>query len=76
MGSYMHAKYLHDQHIPVKGMICLEMVGYYSSAENSQDYPVGIMEWFYGDKADYITAVHKWNNGSFADTPTRILKTE
>ncbi|HNP23467.1 MAG TPA: M28 family peptidase [Panacibacter sp.] len=76
MGSYMHAKYLHDQHIPVKGMICLEMVGYYSSAENSQDYPVGIMEWFYGDKADYITAVHKWNNGSFADTLTRILKTE
>lgn len=74
MGSYMHAKYLHDQHIHVKGMICLEMLGYYSSAENSQDYPVGIMEWFYGDKADYVTSVHKWNNGSFADTLTTILK--
>ena len=29
MGSYIHAKYLSDNKISVKGMICLEMIGYF-----------------------------------------------
>ncbi|MEP7318908.1 MAG: M28 family peptidase [Panacibacter sp.] len=76
MGSYIHAKYLHDNNIEVKGMICLEMLGYYSNLENSQHYPVGIMKWFYGDTANYITLIQKFSNGEFGNTLTQILKQE
>lgn len=66
MGSYVHAKSLHDANVPVKGMISLEMIGYFSDAEGSQDYPLGFLKWFYGSKGNYITIVQKSLPGSFA----------
>jgi hypothetical protein len=65
MGSYIHAKYLHDHNIPVKGMISLEMIGYYSEKEHSQSFPLGVFHWFYGHKGDYILLVQKFGNGRF-----------
>lgn len=67
MGSYIHAKSLFDGNIPVIGMICLEMIGYYSDAENSQSYPLPFLNLFYGNKGDYILIVQKWWNGDFGD---------
>ena len=29
MGSYVHAKSIHERGAPVRGMICLEMIGYF-----------------------------------------------
>jgi len=66
MGSYIHAKSLHDAHVSIKGMISLEMIGYYSENENSQDYPIGFMKWIYGNKGNYITIVQKSFCGAFA----------
>ncbi|MBE0393640.1 hypothetical protein BJQ96_03511 [Flavobacterium sp. PL0002] len=65
MGSAVHAKSLYDHKIPVKGMICLETIGYFSEKENSQSYPIAALKWIYGDKGDYITLVQKFNNGGF-----------
>jgi hypothetical protein len=65
MGSYVHAKSLSENNVPVKGMICLEMIGYYSKATNSQRYPLFFLRWFYGNKGDYITVVQKYRKGSF-----------
>ncbi len=39
MGSYIHAKSLFDSKTPVIGMICLDMIGYFSDEEGSQSYP-------------------------------------
>ena len=66
MGSYIHAKSLHDSNTAVKGMISLEMIGYYSDKENSQSYPVGMMKWVYGDKGNFITVVQNLFCGEFA----------
>lgn len=66
MGSYIHAKSLYDSNISVKGMVSIEMIGYYSDAENSQNYPVGFMKWIYGKKGNYITIVQKSFCGKFA----------
>jgi len=66
MGSYIHAKSLHDTKIPVKGMVSLEMIGYFSNEENSQDYPLGFLKWFYGSKGNYITIVQKSIQGDFS----------
>ncbi len=66
MGSYVHARSLHDAKIPVKGMVSLEMIGYYSNEENSQVYPLGFLKWFYGNKGNYITIVQKSIEGDFS----------
>lgn len=63
MGSAVHAKMLSEQHIPVKEMICLEMIGYYSDRRGSQHYPAGLMKLFYPSRADYIAVVGKNGQG-------------
>jgi len=74
MGSYIHAKNLYDDKIDVKGMICLEMIGYYSDNPKSQTYPLGILSWFYGSKGDYIMVIRKWGDGEFAKKTTQLMK--
>lgn len=74
MGSYIHAKYLNDHKIPVKGMISLEMIGYYDDKPKSQHYPLGFLKWFYGNKGNYITIVQKWGNGKFGNTFKELMK--
>lgn len=76
MGSYIHAKSLFDGKILVKGMICLEMIGYFSESPNTQSYPVFFLKWFYGNKGDYITIVQKYRNGSFGKYVSRSMKKE
>lgn len=57
MGSYIHAQSLHKQGISVRGMLCLEMIGYYTSLPNSQKYPLGVMGAFYPSEGDFIAVV-------------------
>ena len=65
MGSAVHAKYLFDNKIKVKGMICLEMIGFYSEAKNSQHYPIGLMKLFYPSAGNYVAVVGKMGQGNF-----------
>jgi hypothetical protein len=67
MGSNIHARYIHDNKIPLKGMICLEMIGYFSSKPKSQEYPVGLLKWFYGNRGDFIMVVQRFGNGKFGN---------
>lgn len=76
MGSYVHAKSLFDRKIKVKGMIGLEMIGYYSEEPGSQDYPVFFLEWFYGDKGNFITVAQKNFNGPFGSFIRKRMKTD
>ncbi len=66
MGSFIHAKYLSDHKIDVFGMLSVEMIGYFKDEKKSQDYPLGILSWFYGNKGNYITLVNKFGKGKFA----------
>lgn len=61
MGSYIHAKYLKDHHIDVYGMASVEMIGYFKDEKGSQDFPIGVLSWIYGDKGDFITLVRKFS---------------
>ena len=74
MGSYIHAKSLFEKKEKIKGMICLEMIGYFNDLPNSQDYPLGFLKLFYGGKGDYITVVQKFGGGSFARQVNRLMK--
>jgi len=64
MGSHVHAKYLKDNNIAVKAMVSLEMIGYFSDAPKSQEYPLGFLKLFYPTKANFIAVVGKIGNGS------------
>jgi hypothetical protein len=74
MGSYIHANYLSKNNIPVYGMICLDMIGYYSDEKKSQSYPLGILKLIYGGKGDYITIVRCFQGGEFAKVAKREMK--
>lgn len=57
MGSYIHAQQLHAQKQPVAGMICLEMIGYFSDQPNSQEYPVPGLSMLYPTTGNFIALI-------------------
>lgn len=74
MGSYVHAKSLFDAKVDVKAMICLEMIGFFNDKENSQEYPVGIMKWFYPSKGNFIAVVGNFDSSSLVKHVAANLK--
>ncbi len=74
MGSAIHAKYLYDNKIPVRAMICLEMIGYYSELKGSQDYPISLLKLFYPNRGNYISVVSKFGNGSLTRKVKKGIK--
>ena len=75
MGSYVHAKSLHESGVPVRGMVALEMLGYYDDRKGSQDYPFGPLKWVYGSRGNYVTVAQKFGNGRFGRQFARRYKT-
>ncbi|HBI15310.1 MAG TPA: aminopeptidase [Desulfobulbaceae bacterium] len=57
MGSYHYAHSLKKAKSPVLGMICLEMIGFFSDAPGSQSYPLPFMNILYPDRGDFIAMV-------------------
>jgi len=74
MGSHIHAKSLYDNSEKIVGMICLEMIGYFNTNKNSQEYPIGLLKMFYGNKGDFITVIQKFGNGKFGRKVKRGMK--
>jgi hypothetical protein len=74
MGSFIHAKSLAEKNVSVKGMISLEMIGYFSGQRRSQDYPIGVLKLFYGGRGNYITVVKKFGGGRFTRVFTRCFR--
>ena len=63
MGSFVHAKSLHDEKVKVSGMVSLEMIGFFSDTLNSQFYPIPFMRFFYPATGNFIGVV-----GNFASS--------
>jgi len=57
MGSYIHAKSLHDGDVDVLGMICYEMIGFFSDEPNSQPFPSEALALLYPSVANFIAVV-------------------
>jgi hypothetical protein len=57
MGSYVHAKSLNDDNVDVMGMICYEMIGYFSDEPKSQNFPSPELAALYPDVANFIIVV-------------------
>jgi Zn-dependent M28 family amino/carboxypeptidase len=57
MGSFRHAKKMHEEGVDVKLMVCLEMIGYFSEDSGSQSFPVPELKKHYPDKGNFIVVV-------------------
>lgn len=56
-GSRVYARSLRQARENVVGMICLEMLGYYTDAPDSQRFPFYPMRWFYPTTGQFIAVV-------------------
>lgn len=74
MGSFIHAKSLLDARVKIKGMICLEMIGYYSEQTGSQRYPSKALKPIYGNKGDFIAVVQDMRFKAFGAEVYKAMK--
>jgi Zn-dependent M28 family amino/carboxypeptidase len=74
MGSYVHAQALHAAGVPVRGMVALEMLGYYDDRKHSQRYPFGPLKFIFGSRGNYVTVAQKFGNGRFGRQFARQYK--
>ncbi len=54
MGSYVHAESLFKAKAKVKGMLSLEMLGYFSDEKGSQEYPSPLLRPFYPSTGNFL----------------------
>jgi hypothetical protein len=57
MGSAVYAKSLSESGAEVKLMIALEMIGYFSDEQGSQDYPSPLLGLYYPSAGNFIAIV-------------------
>jgi len=67
MGSYIHAKSLYDSQADIIGMICYEMIGYFSDEPGSQSFPETDLAAIYPDTGNYIVVVGIEQGREFSD---------
>lgn len=64
MGSAVHAAALKQQKVPVRLMLSLEMIGYFTDAPDSQRYPIAAMKLTYPSVGNFIAVVGKMGQGA------------
>lgn len=63
MGSARHAYSLRLAEVDVEAMLCLEMIGYFSDEEGSQQFPSIFLKMLYPSRGNYISLI-----GSMGDS--------
>jgi Zn-dependent M28 family amino/carboxypeptidase len=74
MGSAFHARALKAQGVKVRAMICLEMIGFFSDAPESQDFPVGALRAVYPSMGNFIVVTGKPGQGGLVRRVTRRMR--
>ena len=57
MGSYVYAKSLREAGVPLKLMVSVEMIGFFSDDPGSQAFPFKFLSWFYPETGNFIAVV-------------------
>jgi Zn-dependent M28 family amino/carboxypeptidase len=71
MGSAVHAYSLKKLNVAVRAMICLEMIGFFTDAPNSQRLPLPLMDLLYPTKGNFVAVIGKIGQG---DVVRRVKK--
>lgn len=62
-GSTNHVRRLLESGVSVKAAIVLDMIGYFSDEEGSQDFPSAVMRPFYPSRGDFIAILGRTDQG-------------
>ncbi len=71
MGSYVYAQSIREKGEDLEGMICLEMIGYFSDRPESQLFPLSFFKWMFPSRGDFIVLVSNLDSKIFL---TRVKK--
>ena len=63
MGSAVHARALKAEGVAVRAMLSLEMIGYFTDAEDSQTFPAPGLSLFYPTAGNFIAVVGRLGEG-------------
>lgn len=74
MGSYVHAKSIHELKADVIGLINFEMIGYFH--EGDQEYPFAGLKELYPQKANFIGFVGKHAYHAFNQKVYELMKAD
>jgi hypothetical protein len=74
MGSAIHAARLAEHAGNIRGVIVLEMVGYFSNEWGSQSYPVPLLYLMYPSRGNFISVVSRWDQGKWVKTVKIAMK--
>ena len=74
-GSAVHANFLRSRGIPVRLMISLEMIGYFSDAEDSQRVPFSLLKLFYPSRGNFILVVGNLSQWRMTRRVKRAMQT-
>lgn len=74
MGSAVHARALKEAGVRVRAMLSLEMLGTYSDAPDSQDYPLAALRLRYPDTGHFIGVVGIPQDGGLTDAVAAAMR--
>jgi len=74
MGSYIHAKSLYEEDADVTGMICYEMIGYFSEEPGSQGFPDPAWARIYPDRGNFIIVVGTHEFSAFNQKVHKLMQ--
>ncbi|MFP2908878.1 M28 family peptidase [Pyxidicoccus sp. 3LFB2] len=74
MGSAVHARALKQAGAKVRAMLSLEMLGFFSDAPDSQDYPMPALRLRYPDTGHFIGVVGIPGDGGLTDAVARAMR--
>jgi Zn-dependent M28 family amino/carboxypeptidase len=74
MGSAVHARALREAGVKVRAMLALEMLGAFSDAPDSQDYPLPVLRLRYPDTGNFIGVVGAPGDEGLTDTVAEAMR--
>ncbi|MEM0969009.1 MAG: M28 family peptidase [Verrucomicrobiota bacterium] len=74
MGSVHHARAIAAQKSSLKGVIVLEMIGYFSDEPSSQSYPSGFLYLLYPRRGNFAAVVGNLQQRSFTRQVKTVMK--
>jgi hypothetical protein len=74
MGSAVHAQALHTAKVPVRAMICYEMIGYFRDEPGSQRFPNPELAKLYPSTGNFITVVGRLGQEAFTQQVQTLMQ--
>jgi Zn-dependent M28 family amino/carboxypeptidase len=74
MGSAVHAASLKQAGVQLKGMLSLEMIGYFSDEKNSQSFPLTALKLLYPNEGNFIALAADMEHVAFTNRIKKAMR--